>query len=106
MSPTQRSLQHLRALGYQARRVEQWNPFAKIRQDLCGGDVLPLKPGEPVLVVQCTSGANHSARRTKLEAAGFIALWKGAGVSLEIWAWRKAGPRGRRKTWALRREVL
>ena len=48
MSPTQRSLAHLKALGYQARVVEKWNPFAKVRQDLFGGDVLALKPGSPV----------------------------------------------------------
>jgi hypothetical protein len=34
MSPTARSLQHLKALGYHAKIVEKWNPFAKIRQDL------------------------------------------------------------------------
>jgi hypothetical protein len=37
MSPTQRSLAHLRRLGYQARVVERWNPFARVRQDLFGG---------------------------------------------------------------------
>ena len=38
MSPTQRSLHHLKALGYQARTVERWNAFAKIRQDVWGAD--------------------------------------------------------------------
>jgi hypothetical protein len=55
MSPTARSLAHLKALGYQAKVVEKWNPFAKIRQDLFGADILALKPGEPVLVVQATT---------------------------------------------------
>lgn len=106
MSPTQRSLAHLKALGYQAKVVEKWNPFAKIRQDLFGGDVLALKPGEPVLVVQATTGANHAARRAKLDEEGFITLWTGAGAVLEIWSWAKQGPRGERKTWTLRREAL
>ena len=106
MSPTQRSLAHLKALGYQARVVEKWNPFAKVRQDLFGGDVLALKLGSPVLVVQATSGSHHSARRTKLQDAGFIDLWTGAGAVLEIWSWKKQGPRGKRKTWTLRREAL
>lgn len=106
MSPTARSLQRLREMGYRAQVVEKWNPFAKVRQDLFGGDVLALKPGEPVLIVQATTGANHAARRTKLEAAGFIALWKGAGASLEIWSWAKQGPKGKRKTWTLRREAV
>jgi hypothetical protein len=38
MTPTARSLAHLKALGYEERVVEKWNPFAKIRQDLFGMD--------------------------------------------------------------------
>ena len=106
MSPTARSLQHLKNLGYHARVVEKWNPFARVRQDLFGADVLALKPGEPVLVVQATSGSNHAARREKLAGEGFIALWKGAGATLEIWSWSKQGPRGERKTWTVRRVTL
>ena len=74
MSPTARSLAHLKSLGYTAKVVERWNPFAKIRQNLFGGDLLALKPGEPVLVIQATSGTNHAARRTKLAAEGFVDL--------------------------------
>ena len=106
MSPTSRSLQRLRKLGYQAQVVEKWNPFARIRQDLFGGDVLALKAGEPVLVVQATTQSNHAARRAKLDAEGFTALWNGAGARLEIWSWEKQGSRGQRKTWTLRRETL
>jgi hypothetical protein len=106
MSPTARSLQHLKELGYTAKVVEKWNPFAKIRQDLFGADILCLKAGEKVLVVQATSGANHSARRTKLEASGFITLWTGSGATLEIWSWSKKGLRGKVKRWTLRREIL
>jgi hypothetical protein len=97
---------HLRELSYHTGVVEKWNPFAKIRQDLFGADVLPLKPGEPVLAVQATTGANHAARREKLATAGFVGLWKGAGAALEIWSWTHAGPRGKRKVWTLRREGL
>jgi len=74
VSPTARSLAHLKSLGYTAKVVERWNPFAKIRQNLFGGDLLALKPGEPVLVIQATSGTNHAARRTKLAAEGFVDL--------------------------------
>lgn len=106
MSPTQRSLAHLKTLGYAAKIVEKWNPFARVRQDLFGGDLLALKVGEPVLVIQATSAANHAARRHKLDAAGFVKLWKESGARLEIWSWRKVGPRGKRKIWQLRREAL
>jgi len=65
-NPTARSLALLRNLGYRAKVVERWNPHTKIRQDLFGVDILALKPGKPVLVMQATTGANHAARRTKL----------------------------------------
>ena len=55
---------------------------------------------------QATTGANHAARREKLQAEGFIDLWKTAGARLEIWSWAKHGARGQRKTWQLRREAL
>jgi hypothetical protein len=86
--------------------VERWNPFAKIRQDLFGADILALKAGEPILVVQATTGSNHAARRAKLETEGFITLWKSAGAMIEVWSWAKQGPRGQRKTWQVRREAL
>lgn len=106
MSPTARSLQYLRTLGYAAAVVEKTIPRTFIKKDLFGVDLLALKPGEPVLVIQATSGSNHSTRRVKLEAAGFIDLWNGNGAVLEIWSWEKQGPRGQRKIWTLRREVL
>ena len=105
-SPTARSLAHLRELGYTAKVVEHWNPYAKIRQDLFGADILALKSGEPVLVVQATTGSNHAARRTKLDVEGYTALWEGAGAMIEVWSWSKQGPRGQRKVWTVRREAL
>jgi hypothetical protein len=54
MSPTQRSLAHLKALGHAAKILERWNAFAKVRQDVFGADLIGFKPGEPVLVIQAT----------------------------------------------------
>ena len=105
-SPTARSLELLRELGYTAKVVEHWNQYAKIRQDLFGVDILALKPGEKVLVIQATTGANHAARRVKLQESGFDRLWVSAGARLEVWSWAKFGPRGERKTWTVRRETL
>ena len=45
MSPTQRSLQQLKHLGYHARVVERWNPFVRRREDLWSMDLLALKIG-------------------------------------------------------------
>ena len=102
-NPTARARAPLRELGYTAKVVEHWHPSAKIRPDLFGVDILALKPGEPVLAVQCTSASNHSARRGKLQDNGFDRLWTQTGAQLEVWSWGKQGPRGGRKTWKVRR---
>lgn len=106
MSPTQRSLAYLKAAGYRAVVVERWNPFARVRQDLWGADVLAIKRGSPLLAVQCTTGANVASRIAKLRTGEFDDLWHSVGAVIEVWGWAKRGPRGQRKVWALRREVL
>jgi hypothetical protein len=106
MSPTVRSLQHLRELGYRPAVVEKTIPRTYIKQDCFGADLIALKPGSPVLAIQTTTGSNHAARKKKLETEGFIDLWTSAGAVLEIWSWEQQGPRGQRKTWTLRREAL
>ena len=66
MSPTSRSLKWLRDKGYTVAITERWNSYAKVRVDLFGfADLLCLGDGE-IIAVQVTSGANHSARRDKL----------------------------------------
>jgi hypothetical protein len=50
-SPTQRSLRHMRDLGYLVAVVEHWNPHARIRQDLFGWiDLLAIRDGETLAV--------------------------------------------------------
>lgn len=105
MSPTARSLAHLRELGYRVQVVEKWNPFARIRQDLFGADILALKPGEPILAIQATSGPNVGSRIQKLQESGYAHLWQSAGATIEVWGWAKQGPRGCRKVWTLRRVI-
>jgi hypothetical protein len=89
MSPTQRALKHLRSLGYQAQVVEKWNAFAKIRVDLFGCiDIVAVRPGVPVLGVQCTSHGNLAARVKKSLVLG--QPWLATGhAQLECWAFRK-----------------
>lgn len=89
MSPTQRALKHLREMGYQAQVVEKWNAFAKIRIDLFGCiDIVAVRPGVPVLGVQCTSHSNISSRVEKSLVLG--QMWLSTGhAQLEVWAWRK-----------------
>ena len=89
MSPTERALKHLRGLGYQAQVVEKWNAFAKIRKDLFDCiDIVAVRPGLPVLGVQCTSHSNIASRFAKSLVLG--QMWLSTGhMELEVWAWRK-----------------
>lgn len=106
LSPTQRTLALLRAEGWTAQVVERWNPYAKVRHDLFGCiDILAIN-GSAVLGVQATSGSNISARLDKIASLPSSALWRASGGLLEVWGWRKVGPRGRRKTWEVRRIAL
>ena len=104
MTPTQRSLKHLRGEGYTVGIVEHWNPFAHIRQDLFGFvDLVALDPKfMQVIFVQTTSGSNVSARVQKIEVNPHYATAKAAGVRVEVHGWSKRGERGKRKTWQLR----
>jgi hypothetical protein len=107
MSPTQRSLKHLKAQGYTCQIVEKWNPWAKIRQDLFGiVDIYCLKAGMPPVGVQTTSGSNHSARVEKALKNENLALWKASGNRFVVQSWAKRGARGQRKVWELREQEL
>ena len=98
MSPTQRSLAHLRKSGYTAEVVEKWIPGANIRRDLFGfGDVLAIRDAE-VLLVQSTSGDNVSKRVDKITESPLVGTVRKAGIRIHVHGWRKAA-NGR---WTLR----
>jgi len=95
----------LRDSGWLVAVVERWNPHARLRQDLFGfGDLLAVK-GNLVALIQTTSGSNVSARIAKIRANPSAAIWLGMGNEnrrIVVHGWRKAGPRGKRKTWQCR----
>lgn len=88
MSPTELTLRKLRDEGYIAKTVERWNPFARIRQDLWGFDVIAAKRGEAVLV-QCTTAPNMAARITKIAELDSTLRLREAGFRLLVWGWKK-----------------
>ena len=84
----QRTLAVLREQGYQADKVEYWNPFAHRRKDLFGCiDVLAMKQGYPLLAVQVTTGEHGAAGQAKARETARI--WHSTGNSFQVWAWRK-----------------
>ncbi len=89
MTPTQRTLKHLRESGYLAEVVERWIPGANIRKDLFGFvDVLAVKEGE-VLGVQATSRDNVASRVSKIAEHPNVGPVRKAGIRLEVHGWGK-----------------
>jgi len=98
VSPTQRSLSHLRDLGYLAGVVEKWNPHARKRQDLFGIlDLVAVGNGE-TLGVQTTSASNMASRVKKIADSEAVAELRASGWRLVVHGWRKTAA-GR---WVLR----
>lgn len=106
-TPTARTLQTLRAAGWPlVERVERWIPGAGVRRDLFGiGDILAVRDDE-VLLVQATTGEHAQDRFRKMAQAPAVPVLCKRGWRLEVWAWRKTGPRGGRKTWSFKRLVV
>ena len=106
-SPTERTLRELRRRGFLAAVVEKWNAFSSVRVDLFGfADVIAVKPGEGVLLVQTTSTGNVSARIRKMLPIESVLICLQAGVAVQVWGWAKRGPRGKVKRWTLSVTVL
>ena len=88
MTPTQRSLAHLREEGYTVAIVERWNPHARIRQDLFGFiDLLAIRKGE-TLAVQVTS-TGVSSRIKKIMESDYLPKVRDAGWRIIVHGWRK-----------------
>jgi hypothetical protein len=121
ISPQQRSLNHLRKLGYLVQTVESWQRFpaknqpcrccgqqkmASVRRDLFGfGDLFAISKTS-VLLIQVTSGSNAASRVSKMlndkQVAPNVLRCLQAGIGVVVHSWALQGPRGERKTWTLR----
>jgi hypothetical protein len=109
ISPTARTLQYCRKMGWRIQVVERWNQYAGIRIDLFGFiDLIALTPDNVCLGIQATSSANMSARVTKstVEKEAELQHWLACGNQYEVWGWAKRGPAGKRKLWTLRRVAI
>ncbi len=94
MTPTARSLKHLREQGYTCEVVEKWNSFTRTRKDLFGFiDIMAIREGE-TLAVQTTSDANVSKRVQKIADHENTPHVRAAGWGIRVHGWRK-GKNGR-----------
>lgn len=100
-SPTQRSLKHMRALGYVCDIVERRVPFQFVTKDLFGFiDILCVKD-EDIIGVQTTSGDNVAARITKItEHENWPLVCK--AIRVIVHGWRKNA----KNRWVLREVEL
>lgn len=99
MSPTQRSLEKWRKLGYTVKVVERWNPYAHIRQDLWGFDLLALRE-DSIIGIQTTTNPHTSERVAKLLALPTTGIWLASPTRRAlVEGWAKRGPQGKRKRW-------
>jgi hypothetical protein len=93
-SPTARSLELLRADGYECQIVEKWNAFARVRVDLFGFiDIVAICPYRGIVGVQTTVVASMSARINKIKAEPRSQKWLNAGGRIVVHGWKKNGKR-------------
>jgi hypothetical protein len=93
-SPTQRSLKHMRELGYVCAIVEKWNPHARIRQDMFGFiDVVCIKDEDIVGVQSCSGAGGDSAERVRKisEHKNWPLICKAIRVVVQSWRKNAAG---------------
>jgi hypothetical protein len=91
-TPSAKTLNYLKKLGYIVQRVEQWNAFAHRRIDLFGIiDIVAVKADQVgVLGVQVTTMGNKSGHLDKaiVECKAKLTVWLAAGNRFEVHGWQ------------------
>lgn len=112
----QRSREELKRQGFDTWIVEKpFNQWTKRREDLynCIDLIGCRKDQQGVIGIQACGEdvSNHiskimegstTPRGNRIEPIKHLVNWLGSGNTFFIWAWRKRGDRGKRKTWELR----
>jgi hypothetical protein len=88
--------------------VERWIAPARVRKDLWGwADLAVIDPHLfGTLYVQVCAGGDHARRKQKLLALSTLEAVCSAGNRAAILSWSRRGPRGKRKVWTPRLEML
>jgi len=95
-SPTEIALKEFRARGWQCKVVERWNAFARIRQDVWGGDILACHPDAGVALIQVSTIAHIPERERKCREIPEVHVWLAAGGQFFLAGVQKKKPRGYR----------
>lgn len=104
-SPTSRTLDECRKRGWEVDVVER-RVWRKTRDFLGCIDLIAITPQGQTIGIQACAGASHAARVAKCKAEARKDAWLSAGNFVEVWSWKKQGPRGKRKLWTLRVEPV
>lgn len=89
MTPSQRTIKHLKDQGYMVANVEHYNYFTKRKHDLWGCiDILAIGNRE-TLAVQVTSKSNMSARIKKIEDSDALPEMLRSGWRVIVCGWWK-----------------
>jgi len=95
ISNTSRTLEYLRSQGWEADKVEQWNPYAGkfgVRKDMFGfADIICMGENSIIAVQSCGQAyAEHDRKITQDEIVAPLALkWLQCHGRLMLIAWRK-----------------
>lgn len=116
---TERTLKHLRSLGFTADKIERHIPmpagerlnprtgrkqmsfFLARRYDPFGFDILACHPGGGIHGVQTTNAANHASHRKALLKSERALAWVRSGGRILLISWRKSPKKrgGRQMIW-------
>ena len=99
----QRSKQKLQADGWSVWIVERWNQFSHKRLDLFNmADLVAIRDNRKGVTAIQACGEDVQEHVRKLMDNPYVKVWLQAENPFFLWAWRKLGERGKRKTWELR----
>jgi hypothetical protein len=89
MTPSQRTIAHLKELGYKTANVEHYSFYTKRRHDLYGCiDILAVGNCE-TLAVQVTSKSNMSSRIKKIQESEYLAEMLRSNWRVIVHGWWK-----------------
>ena len=93
MTPTARSLKHLRDNGFTAEVVERYNSFTRRRHDLFNfADILGFR-GNEVVLIQTTTRGHLRDRWDKVVDSPTAQAWVVGGNRIEVHGWVKRNRR-------------
>ena len=102
---TQKTIETLTRRGFKAASIERWVYIKRIFQDCFGlYDVLALKPGEGVFLIQSTEPGGMGARRGKMLKDPVLVFCLMCGVRVQLWCCSREPVGPDRAKWEIRVE--